>query len=151
MIFGLNTGKKIIIGGDKRGSTKDGRIISDSLQKLSTINNSVCLATAGNASIDSCFKVIINYFRNWITEENLQVPLIQKWISQECDKLNNTSLVTLSLHNEDFREGNIVISGDNPVLFDWKNTVISHPFFLLTTFLDDVCVLQRLTILSKSC
>ncbi len=49
-------------------------------------------------------KVIINYFMNWITEENLQVSLMQKWISQECDKLYNTSLVTLSLHNEDFRE-----------------------------------------------
>ena len=95
---------------------------------------------AGCSSIDvydinSYFKVIINYFMNWITEENLQVSLMQKWISQECDKLYNTSLVTLSLHNEDFREGNIVISGDNPVLFDWKNTVISHPFFSIDYFL----------------
>lgn len=60
VIFGLTTGKKIIIGGDKRGSTKDGRIMSDSLQKLNIINNSVCFATAGNASIEMAIMSDIN-------------------------------------------------------------------------------------------
>ena len=46
--------------------------------------------------------------------------------------------IPLSIHHEDFREGNVVLSAGRPLFFDWADTVIAHPFFSLQRFLDDV-------------
>jgi hypothetical protein len=43
----------------------------------------------------------------------------------------------LSIHHEDLRGDNVVLSRGRPVFFDWADTVIAHPFFSLQRFLDD--------------
>lgn len=42
------------------------------------------------------------------------------------------------LHHEDFRPGNTVITAHGPLIFDWADTVIAHPFFSAQRYLDDV-------------
>ena len=44
--------------------------------------------------------------------------------------------IPLSLHQQDFREGNLIASGDTFTFYDWADTVVSHPFFSIQRMLD---------------
>lgn len=53
-----------------------------------------------------------------------------------CHALQSFSIPTLTLHHEDFRDGNAQRLADGTlVLIDWNDTVASHPFFTLQRFL----------------
>jgi hypothetical protein len=54
-----------------------------------------------------------------------------------CGRLEELG-IPLSIHHEDFRDGNVVLTAGGPRFFDWADTVIAHPFFSLQRFLDDV-------------
>jgi hypothetical protein len=41
-----------------------------------------------------------------------------------------------SLHQQDFRGGNIAVTGQGYLYFDWNDTVIAHPFFSVQRMLD---------------
>lgn len=41
-----------------------------------------------------------------------------------------------SLHQQDFRGGNIAVTGQDCLYFDWNDTVIAHPFFSVQRMLD---------------
>ena len=43
--------------------------------------------------------------------------------------------IPLCLHNEDFRDGNIMVADNQFVLYDWNECVIAHPFFSMAYFL----------------
>ena len=44
--------------------------------------------------------------------------------------------IPLSLHQQDFREGNLVVTGDTYLFYDWGDTVVAHPFFSAHRLLD---------------
>lgn len=46
--------------------------------------------------------------------------------------------IPASIVQQDFRHGNLVMSGRSYVFYDWSETVISHPFFACCRFLDYV-------------
>lgn len=45
-----------------------------------------------------------------------------------------------SLHQQDFRHGNLQAVGDTFLYYDWGDTVISHPFFSINRMFDYVTV-----------
>lgn len=59
VIFGIKESGRIIIAGDKRGSSIDGKILSDNLDKILVVNNHLAFASAGNAAIEK------NYFNGF--------------------------------------------------------------------------------------
>ena len=56
-------------------------------------------------------------------------------IEAMCAKLASYK-IPLSLHQQDFREGNLMVAGDTYLFYDWGDTVISHPFFSVHRMLD---------------
>jgi hypothetical protein len=50
----------------------------------------------------------------------------------------STIPIPSSIVQQDFRHGNLVMSGRSYVFYDWSDTVISHPFFACCRFLDYV-------------
>jgi hypothetical protein len=44
--------------------------------------------------------------------------------------------IPTSIVQQDFRHGNLVMRGESYVFYDWRDTVISHPFFACCRFLD---------------
>lgn len=60
VIIGIREPNRIILAGDKRGSSKEGRLLSDSLQKVILINEHLCLATAGNDAIGTAIMIDVN-------------------------------------------------------------------------------------------
>src|SRR5258708_4391043 len=46
--------------------------------------------------------------------------------------------IPASIVQQDFRHGNLVMSGRSYVFYDWSDTVVSHPFFACCRFLDFV-------------
>ena len=51
VIFGIKENNRIIIAGDKRGSSIDGKTLSDDLDKVLMINDHLAFSSAGNVSI----------------------------------------------------------------------------------------------------
>ena len=51
VIFGIKENNRIIIAGDKRGSSIDGKTLSDDLDKVLMINDHLAFSSAGNAAI----------------------------------------------------------------------------------------------------
>lgn len=54
-----------------------------------------------------------------------------------CHQLE-TTLPLVSIHHEDCRPGNAALSATGPLLFDWADTVLAHPYFSAQRYLDDV-------------
>lgn len=64
VIFGIKETNSIILGSDKRGSTKEGVFITDDLNKIIVINEHLALASAGNAVIEKAIMLDINNMVN---------------------------------------------------------------------------------------
>ena len=55
VIFGIDEKDKLVICGDKRGSSELDSILSDELQKVSVINTHLAFASAGNFAIEKAY------------------------------------------------------------------------------------------------
>ena len=64
VIFGIKESGCIIIAGDKRGSSIDGKILSDNLDKILVVNNHLAFASAGNAAIEKTISMDLNKVTN---------------------------------------------------------------------------------------
>ncbi|MBQ6708818.1 MAG: hypothetical protein IJM97_07720 [Clostridia bacterium] len=64
VIFGIKETNSIILGSDKRGSTKEGIFITDYLNKIIVINEHLALASAGNAVVEKAIMLDINNMVN---------------------------------------------------------------------------------------
>lgn len=64
VIFGIKESGRIIIAGDKRGSSIDGKILSDNLDKILVVNNHLAFASAGNAAIEKTISMDLNKVTN---------------------------------------------------------------------------------------
>lgn len=64
VIFGIKESGRIIIAGDKRGSSIDGKILSDNLDKILVVNNHLAFASAGNAAIEKTISMDVNKVTN---------------------------------------------------------------------------------------
>ncbi|MCD8180313.1 MAG: hypothetical protein LUF26_02360 [Firmicutes bacterium] len=64
VIFGIDEPGKIYICGDRRGSTAEGKLINDNLQKVIEIHPSLAFASAGNAAIELAIKKEIEKSNN---------------------------------------------------------------------------------------
>lgn len=57
VIFGIKENNRIIIAGDKRGSSIDGKTLSDDLDKVVAVNDHLAFASAGNAAIEKAISI----------------------------------------------------------------------------------------------
>ena len=57
VIFGIKENNRIIIAGDKRGSSIDGKTLSDDLDKVLMINDHLAFSSAGNAAIEKAISI----------------------------------------------------------------------------------------------
>ena len=62
---------------------------------------------------------------------------LQPKVAGLCDRLAGSPIPD-SLHNQDFRSGNLIATGDEFLFYDWGDTVLSHPFFSVQRMLDYV-------------
>lgn len=58
VIFGIKENNRIIIAGDKRGSSIDGKTLSDDLDKVLMINDHLAFSSAGNAAIEKATVIV---------------------------------------------------------------------------------------------
>jgi hypothetical protein len=54
-----------------------------------------------------------------------------------CDLLE-TSKIPLALEHGDFFGGNIITHNNNPIIYDWSDCTLSHPFLSTIVFLEEV-------------
>lgn len=64
VIFGIKENNRIIIAGDKRGSSVDGKMLSDNLDKVLMINSHLAFSSAGNAAIETAISMDIKKAEN---------------------------------------------------------------------------------------
>lgn len=64
VIFGIKENNRIIIAGDKRGSSLDGKTLSDNLDKVLMINDHLAFSSAGNAAIEKAISIDLNKTTN---------------------------------------------------------------------------------------
>ena len=64
VIFGIKENNRIIIAGDKRGSSIDGKTLSDDLDKVVMINSHLAFSSAGNSAIEIAISMDINKLDN---------------------------------------------------------------------------------------
>lgn len=57
VIFGIKEHNRIIIAGDKRGSTIDGKTLSDDVEKVLVVNEHLAFASAGNVAIEKAVSI----------------------------------------------------------------------------------------------
>jgi hypothetical protein len=57
-------------------------------------------------------------------------------IERECEKLEAGPIPQTLVHG-DFHGGNIALAEGRPIIFDWTDACITHPFFDLATVLDN--------------
>lgn len=60
VIFGIKEDSHIIIAGDKRGSSIDGGMLSDDLDKVIMVNEHLGFSSAGNAAIEKAIVMDLN-------------------------------------------------------------------------------------------
>ena len=66
-----------------------------------------------------------------LQELELKIPQIEQMLTQLA-----SSTLPNTLSNEDFRAGNVVVSGGEYIFYDWGSTVVSHPLFGINYFLN---------------
>ncbi|MGM7684041.1 phosphotransferase [Cytobacillus sp. Hm23] len=54
-----------------------------------------------------------------------------------CDLLEQ-SHIPHAIDHGDFFGGNIIVHGNIPIIYDWSDCTLSHPFLSITTFLEEV-------------
>ena len=64
VIFGIKENNRIIIAGDKRGSSIDGKTLSDDLDKVLMINDHLAFSSASNAAIEKAISIDLNKATN---------------------------------------------------------------------------------------
>ncbi len=64
-----------------------------------------------------------------------KLPRLVPIVLEKCRQLEKLALPA-TLVQQDFQWSNVAIEDDGFVLFDWQATVVSHPFFSMTRFLD---------------
>lgn len=93
VIFGIKESNCIIIGGDKRGSTKDGKFLTDDLNKIIVINEQLALASAGNAVVEKAIMLDVN---NVVNKEKLNahdlLDMIKSFYARVADANCDTIL-----------------------------------------------------------
>lgn len=57
VLFGIDEKDSITICADRRASSKEGKFISDDLQKITVVNPSLAFASAGNAAIEKAVAI----------------------------------------------------------------------------------------------
>jgi hypothetical protein len=70
-------------------------------------------------------------------ENRSRLMTARERLADELRELGASPL-PVSIVQQDFREGNIAVRGRNFVFYDWSDTVLSHPFFSASRFLDFV-------------
>lgn len=92
VIFGIKESGRIIIAGDKRGSSIDGKTLSDNLDKILVVNNHLAFASAGNAAIEKTISIDLNKVTNkddLSTDDLLDIikAFYQRVIDTNCNSI----------------------------------------------------------------
>jgi len=66
-----------------------------------------------------------------LTEFEQKLPQVEKMLARLA-----ASALPNVISNEDFKAGNVVLSGGEYLFYDWSGTVISHPLFGINYFLN---------------
>lgn len=113
VIFGIKENDKIIIAGDKRGSDINGKIISDDIQKITVINNKLCIACAGNNSIEKAILIDVEksgFSDNMTVTDLLQVILkfYNRVIENKCNTILNLPFCCLIAGQDKENESDLI-------------------------------------------
>ena len=98
VIFGIKENNRIIIAGDKRGSSIDGKTLSDDLDKVLMINDHLAFSSAGNAAIEKA-----KYFAKEIEKRigvQTDTTAIDKELANYESKLKEVDLNKARLERE---------------------------------------------------
>ena len=95
VIFGIKENNRIIIAGDKRGSSIDGKTLSDDLDKVLMINDHLAFSSAGNAAIEKAISIDLNKATNkdcLTTDDLLDIIKALSVFSQKCSSVSHKFL-----------------------------------------------------------
>lgn len=94
--------------------------------------------------LNRIFRKVVIRNQRWIRNQSINEELLLSWVNEKCLELSKyEKLVPYTIHNEDFREGNVAVQGDNIILYDWSKTVISIPFFSIVYFIRKSTMLEN--------
>lgn len=117
VIFGIKENGRIIIAGDKRGSSVDGKLLSDDLNKVIKVNDHLAFSSAGNSAIETVISIDLKRISdkdNFTTDGLLDVI---KAFYQKVNETNCTSILALPFYFLIAGKGNdgkaSLISGGN--------------------------------------
>ena len=112
VIFGIKENNRIIIAGDKRGSSIDGKTLSDDLDKVLMINDHLAFSSAGNAAIEKAISIDLNKATNkdCLTTDDL-LDIIKAFYKRVADakmqECCDCFAKNYKLHNSEFVEKTI--------------------------------------------
>ena len=66
-----------------------------------------------------------------LTELERKIPQMEQMLTRLA-----SSVLPITISNEDFRAGNVAVCGSEYVFYDWGNTVMTHPMFGINYFLN---------------
>lgn len=117
VIFGIKEKKQIIIAGDKRGVSPDGKILTDNLDKVSVVNSQLAFSSAGSAALEKAISIDTSKMPN---KESLTVDDLLAIIGdfyERLTKANSKGILSLPFYfliAGKGRDGNAsLISGGN--------------------------------------
>ncbi len=92
VIFGIKEPGEVIIAGDKRATSVNDKVKSDDMNKLTIVNECVCFASAGNASIERAIQIDIERAGNassMRTDDVLRIicGFYKNIIEKKCDTI----------------------------------------------------------------
>jgi len=93
VIFGIREKNSVIIAADKRGTSISGGLLSDTINKVTMVNNHVAFACAGNAAIEKAIQIDlekITRVENLLTDDLLNV--IKQFYKKAADNLCSSIL-----------------------------------------------------------
>ncbi|WP_343785117.1 phosphotransferase [Alkalibacillus silvisoli] len=104
------------------------------LRKMGCPTYSVSQTTQGLLEVSlGELKEVGNFSNN--TYSNLISTL--STVYKFCNELE-TSKIPYALEHGDYFGGNIIVQGDQPIIYDWSDCTISHPFLSATVIVDEL-------------
>lgn len=130
VIFGIKEADRIIIAGDKRGTSKKGEFISDEIQKIIPINEHLCIASAGNVSISNVIIRIAKERENkdeLVVEDLLEIieSFYKEIVEKKCETLYRFPFYSLIAGRGKDGDGHLYNAGKFKNRFDYKEVTMA--------------------------
>jgi hypothetical protein len=82
-------------------------------------------------------ELLVGHPRGLTSEEHRRLQSLARDFREICGRLASFRIPETVVHADIWR-GNFVISGNGPLVFDWAESMVAHPFYSLEIILKDV-------------